>query len=201
MFLLKLRECAKKPWGGGACRFARPSAVHPYPPIFSVIRLLTPLFSDIHLHPPIFWVIHLHPPQNYGNWTSPPPFFAHPTPRGVFGTLPNRNHCSDVRCYLKSQMGVWMGGWPQSAFTSFGAFFEDGSQHHTKRWGWQSAFTIVNLAIKVSIHTKNRVDSQHTKKIEPPNSAYFQAIKSIETSSGNSIPGLDYAPPSWSLKK
>ena len=30
----------------------------------------------------------LYPPQNYGNWTSPPPFFAHPTPRGVFGTLP-----------------------------------------------------------------------------------------------------------------
>ena len=71
-------------------------------------------------------------------------------------------------------MGVWMGGWPQSAFTTFWAFFEHGSQHHTKKWGWHSAFTIANLAIKVSIHTKNRVDSQHTKKIEPPNSAYFQ---------------------------
>ena len=32
-------------------------------------------------------------------------------------------------------MGVWMGGWPQSAFTSFWAFFEHGSQHHTKKWG------------------------------------------------------------------
>ena len=72
-------------------------------------------------------------------------------------------------------MRVQMGGLPQSTFTSFWSFFEDGSQHQTKKCGRQSAFTIANLAIKVSIHTKNRVDSQHTKKIEPPNSAYFQS--------------------------
>ena len=36
---------------------------------------------------------------------------------------------------LQLVMGVWMGGWLQSAFTSFWAFFEDGSQHHTKKWG------------------------------------------------------------------
>ena len=105
-------------------------------------------------------------------------------------------------------MGVWMGGWPQSAFTSFWAFFEDGCQHHTKKWGWQSAFTIANLAIKVSIHTKNREDSQHTKKIEPPNSAYFQSSSkgSSNQKRKNKLRklhrGLRLCPQTfWSLKK
>ena len=34
-----------------------------------------------------------------------------------------------------SEMGAQMGGWLQSAFTSFLAFFKDGSQHHTNKWG------------------------------------------------------------------
>ena len=88
----------------------------------------------------------------------------------------SRNMKIDMEAHLDIPwMGVEMGGWPQSAFTSFWAYFEDGSQHHTKKSNWQSAFTIVNLATKVSIHTKNSVDSQHTKKIEPPNSAYFES--------------------------
>ena len=100
-----------------------------------------------------------------------------------------------------------MGGGLLSAFTSFWAFFEDGSQHHTKN-GADSQHSQQQIwpSKSASTQTIQQIVSIR-KKLNPQIQLIFsqalrdQTIKSVKTSSENSIVGLDYAPPFLELEK